>query len=179
MRVKQITTIARLCLTQSANTAIHADCVSALNSISPRKCIENVQRQACKVDCRPRPEHWDNFGTDTMHELVEDGAVYLRIDEGKEAFVAFLESIFQDIRTKCGVKLERGHNCQNSPQLDEAMKCVDDYSRLAKISAAPRLLPCITADRRKKVADYSQSSELWENSFPARGKNYVIHYHEL
>ncbi|CAI7579804.1 unnamed protein product [Penicillium manginii] len=167
MRVTPVIALASFYLSQGVSAAIVTDCVNAINIISPRVFIENVQRRSCEAGCEPRPDHWDIFGKETMRELVEDGALHLGIEEGKDAFVNFLDSIFQEMRAKY------------SPELDEAMRCVDDYSRLAKIRAAPRLLPYVTAERCRKVGEYFQSSELWEKSFPARGKNYVDHCHEL
>ncbi|KAJ5761295.1 hypothetical protein N7520_008451 [Penicillium odoratum] len=179
MRVTPVIAFTSLCLTQGVSATILTDCVNAINIISPRVFIENVQRQSCEAGCRPHPDHWDMFGKDTMRELVEDGASHLGIKEGKDAFINFLDSIFQEMRSKCGSKLANAHGCKDSPELDEAMRCVDDYSQLAKIRAAPRLLPYVTAERCRKVGEYFQSSELWEKSFPACGKNYVYHCHEL
>ncbi|KAJ5888154.1 hypothetical protein N7495_008195 [Penicillium taxi] len=179
MRVTKAIVVTSFCLAQAASAMVLTDCVNAINNISPRVFIENVQRQSCKFGCQPRPDDWDVFGKDTMRELVNDGAAQLDIDEGKEAFVDFLESIFQELRKKCGPKFDKAHGCQDSPELEEAMSCVDQYSRVAKLRAAPGLLPYVTAERCRKVGNYFQSPELWEKSFPARAKNYIDHCHDL
>ena len=114
-----------------------------------------------------------------MRKLVDDGSSYLGIYEGKDGMVDFLDSVFQELRAKCGPALEEAASCQDSLAGRNAMKCAEDNSRTAKMRALKFLLPYITADRCKKVGSYFESTEMWGKSFPAQAQNYVNHCHEL
>ncbi|KAJ5220477.1 hypothetical protein N7468_009681 [Penicillium chermesinum] len=116
-----------------------------------------------------------------MHKLAEDGSSYLGIQEGKEGMVDFLDTMFQELRGRCGSAFEEAQleGCQDSLQAKNAIKCAEDNSRTAKMHALKFLLPYITADRCKKVGEYFESTQLWETSFPKHAQNQVNSCNEL
>lgn len=179
MRATQLFLTITLIFAESGIASLAPNCIKAFNSISPRRFIEAVRHESCHSGCPPQSNLWDVLERDTMRKLVADGSSHLGINEGKEAMVEFLDTVFKDLRDKCGPDLEQAASCQDSIEAKNALKCAEDNSRTMKMHSLKWLLPYITAERCKKVGDYFESPELWEKSFPAQAQNYVNNCHEL
>lgn len=170
---------AGLFLLPGVSAALGFHCLRTMQAISPRRFIENVQQKSCHAQCRPRVEESANYWKELIRGLTEDAAAHIQInsDETREAMAEWMDRVFEDLRGKCGPKLGHSHACEDSEQLQEAMKCVDDNSWVSLARAAPIILPYVSEELCKKVHNY-YDSVMWEESFPKRIENYLEHCHD-
>lgn len=182
MRPTQIFTLIStvgVCLSPGVNATMGFSCLKAFQSLNPRRFIESIHQNSCDAGCQPRPAHWDQHGRELMRGLIEDGSAHIQIDERQDAIAEYMDRLFEGLRTKCEGKLDGAHMCQDSEQVGETMKCFDENTRFAAFRAAPGLLPYLSEDRCKRIDDYLNSPQLWDNDLPARAQTYANRCHEI
>jgi hypothetical protein len=183
MRPAQTLTIisaAGISLIPGVSAALGFHCLKTLHSLDTPRFVKVVQEVSCKAGCEPRSADWASHGKGMMRGLIEDGAAYSKITEGKAAAADFLDSVFENLRDKCEEKLDGGHMCQDEERLRETMSCVKQNSRWAELKALPVILSFATEDNCKRLGEYLNSEQLWKKDLPARTKPYASHcYDEL
>lgn len=166
-------------LIPGVSAALGFHCLKTLHSLDTPRFVKVVQEGSCKAGCEPRSPDWASHGKEMMRGLIEDGAAYSQITDGREAAADFLDSVFENLRDKCEEKLKGGHMCQDEEQLRETMSCVKQNSRWAELKALPVLLPFANEANCKRLGEYLNSEQLWEKDIPARAQSYASHCHEL
>ncbi|KAF7184698.1 hypothetical protein CNMCM7691_006060 [Aspergillus felis] len=103
----------------AVNALLGSSCISTVNSMNkiPALFMEAGERVACQAGCKPRPAEWLKYGREFINGVVEDGAAYCQIDDGKDVFAEYLDQIFHDVMEKCESKLNGNHFCGDPEEL--------------------------------------------------------------
>ena len=173
---------AGLSLTPGVSAVLGTNCLNAANSLYkvPGRSLEKIHDHVCQTGCQPRPAHWRKYGKDFISGIVEDGAKFYQDNspKGKDALTQYLDAKYTKIMDKCAPKLNDSHMCHESEELNKFQKCINSSVGHIPYGQLMVLLPHMSGGRCKKVDAYLNSEQMWEEHFPARGKNYLEHCHD-
>ncbi|KAH8424222.1 uncharacterized protein LDX57_001980 [Aspergillus melleus] len=176
--------LAALDFSSVAVALLNPSCRDAVDSISRMSShiIQNMQKYACAAGCEPVISQWDSeVKNDIVDALIEDGVRYTGIHDpvAQKKFAAGINEVFVTVTTKCQDKFEDKHLCHDPDSLNPFVQCIDDNSRAAVVKSLRGLLPYMSEQRCRKVADYFNSDQLWKEDFPEHFKEYVDQCHDL